>query len=269
MNSAIVDPGQVRHHFSSHADDYDRYAVVQKRVVNQLSALIGTLPLPVGPLLDVGTGTGALAARLAGLFPGQPLVLSDLAHGMTLHARTALSKVSAVDADAAQLPFARGSFGMIVSSSAYQWVADLGGAFGEAARILAPGGTFALALFGGRTLHELHSSYRAAWKEFDGGGPDHLQAFPQLRQVREALEGAGFELLHLADCEEIEYHPDVPTLLRSLKRIGAQNAARNRPPGLASRRVMQRMMAHYAERYGTPEGIPATYGVVYALARRP
>jgi malonyl-CoA O-methyltransferase len=65
---------------------------------------------------------------------------------------------------------------------------------------------------------------------------------------------------------EVEYHPDVPDLLRQLKRIGASNAAADRPRGLASRRVMQLMTKHYEATYRCAAGLPASYEVIVALA---
>ena len=67
-----------------------------------------------------------------------------------------------------------------------------------------------------------------------------------------------------AECE-VEYHSDVPELLRSLKRVGAGNAAPAAVRGLAERRVMLDMMATYRREYGSTEGIPATYEVVYGI----
>jgi malonyl-CoA O-methyltransferase len=69
--------------------------------------------------------------------------------------------------------------------------------------------------------------------------------------------------------DEIEYHADVPALLRSLKKIGAQNASSAGPPGLASRRVMQRMMDIYRQRHGVGGRIPATYQVIYGMGAAP
>ena len=60
-----IDPQRMRHNFSSHATEYDLYAAVQKRVVHHLTVQLQGFDLPAGILLDIGTGTGALAAREA------------------------------------------------------------------------------------------------------------------------------------------------------------------------------------------------------------
>ena len=58
-----IDDRLLRTHFSTHAGDYDRYAAVKKRVVTHLVARLTAAGAPAtGALLDIGTGTGALAA---------------------------------------------------------------------------------------------------------------------------------------------------------------------------------------------------------------
>ena len=268
MNAALVDTRRIRRQFSCHAEEYDRYAGVQKRVTARLLSLIPAGDPISGPALDVGTGTGALARGIAQARPGVPLVISDLAHGMTLNARASVPAAPALDADAQALPFRNGCFSLVASASVYQWVNDLPGAFTEAARVLCPGGLFAVALFGRRTLFELRGSHRLAVAESDGLHPSHAQDFPALAEVGAALSRAGLRQVGLQADDEVEYHPDVAALLRSLKRIGAQNASCERPQGLASRRVMQRMMEIYGEKYGRTGEIPATYEVIYALGRK-
>ena len=269
MNRPPIDQRRVRRHFSGHADEYERYAQVQKRVVAGLLDRLARLGPFSGPILEVGAGTGALGEKVAGLHPQLPLVVTDLAHGMTRQAAARLPGASALDADAASLPFVEDSFGLMLSASMYQWIIDLPAAFAESARVLKPGGHFVFALFGAGTLCELRSSHRRAQAEIDGGRPSHTQEFPSREEVAEALRSAGFVGITVASVDEREHHPDVPDLLRALKKIGAQNASRSGPAGLASRRVMERMMELYRREHGREGMIPATYEVIYGTARWP
>ena len=72
-----IDRRQLRRNFSVHAEEYDTYAAVQKRVVNHLSQQIAKRDRMNGPILDIGTGTGALAAAIQALQPDQPLLVMD------------------------------------------------------------------------------------------------------------------------------------------------------------------------------------------------
>ncbi|MDZ4183711.1 MAG: methyltransferase domain-containing protein [Desulfuromonadales bacterium] len=267
MNTLSVSSRQVRQHFSAHAGEYDCYAQVQKRVV---AGLIARLPEDLSPYqlaLDIGTGTGDLAHKLQEKAPFLPLLVADIAHAMTCTATTRLVTVAAFDADAEALPLRSASLGLVLSASMYQWVNDLPRAFAEVQRVLQPGGLFAFALFGAGTLRELRAAHSAALVETGRDASSHMQRFPDESTVAAALAAAGLTgTLELQDEQEV--HPDVPHLLRSLKRIGAQNAASQRPTGLSGRRTTERMMAIYQERFGSNNSIPATYQVIYGLARK-
>lgn len=263
-----LDSQRVRGNFSTHASEYDSYASVQKRVVELLNRNLGRVELLSGPCLDVGTGTGALASTLSESLTGQALVVMDIAHGMTRTALDRLPKAMACDGDARHLPFAGETFACVVSSSVYQWVDCLPSAFAEISRVLKPGGAFALAMFGEKTLHELRSSHCRAIMEYDSGRTSHVQNFPTLDEVANSMEAAGLVCHDLYKVMEVEYHRDVPELLKQLKQIGASNAAADRPRGLAPRRVMQAMIRFYEETYRCALGLPASYEVIVAMARK-
>jgi malonyl-CoA O-methyltransferase len=139
-------------------------------------------------------------------------------------------------------------------------------AFTEVARVLRPGGFFAMALFGERTLYELRSAHRQAVAQSGRHAVSHVQNFPTLAEVSAALTAARLSCHDLFSTMEVEYHLDVPDLLRQLKQIGASNAVADRPRGLASRRVMQLMTRHYEATHRCVAGLPASYQVIVALA---
>ncbi|RNC71370.1 MAG: malonyl-[acyl-carrier protein] O-methyltransferase BioC [Desulfuromonadales bacterium] len=262
----MIDRRRVRSAFHRQAAEYDAHAAVQKQVVArflEMLAVGGSAPR----ILDVGAGTGLLASRLAERHPASFLACVDLAPGMVRTARAAIGRRDAVVAvaDAEQLPFADHSFDLVVSTSTFQWLTTLDTAFAEARRVLAPGGTFAFALFGEGTFRELKSSYRAALEAAGRETDDRTQRFFPAGEVRSALERNGFTVSTLLVEDEVEHHADVPAFLRSLKRIGAGNASPLPRRGLAERRVMMEMMRIYGERFGSAEGVPATYTVIYGI----
>ncbi len=262
LNEDSLRHDQVRRNFSRHAAEYDRYAQVQKRVAANLLRCLPSSSVQ-GQSLEVGCGTGMLSRLFLRRYPAARLLLSDIAHGMSCRIGEDFPQCPVVDADAVALPFASECFDLVLSSSVYQWVDHLPQAFAELQRILRPGGTVVLALFGERTLFELRQSHAEAV----GRGLSHSQGFPDSHQLRLALEGR-FEIESLDESEEIEWHPGVPQLLRALKAIGAQNASRQRPSGLSSRQMMQRMYDCYSRRFEVDGKIPATYEVLYLRARK-
>ncbi len=269
MNS--VDKARVRRAFSRGAAEYDAHAIVQRRAMDRLLEL--ALPAVSEPrrILDVGAGTGALLARLAGTFPGALLAGVDLAAGMAHAARRRSASAHVSVGDAEGLPFRAGAFDLVLSSSTLQWLPRLEPALAEACRVLTPGGVVAIALFGGATLHELHGAWRAA---LAGGAPDRCHHFHGERDIAAALAGAGLASDTLTSERIVERHAHPLALLRALKRIGAGNASAEigqagSTCGLGARGALERMARAYQARHGGPDGVAATWEVLYAVARRP
>lgn len=264
--AADINREKVKDSFHKQATDYDGHAVVQCRVVEKVVGLLRSEALVPARILDIGAGTGRLLDRVTDLYPEAAAVGADLAPGMCRIASENLAgkRVQVVNADAEHLPFDAGSFDLALSTSTYQWLASLDRAFGEANRVLAPGGLFCFALFGERTLFELRDSYRNALN----GGDDRSHSFHSEAEVRTALVRSGFREERVWSELEVEWHADVPELLRSLKRIGAGSTAPVSGKGLSERRVMLRMMEAYRRDFGGAQGVPASYHVVYGVARK-
>lgn len=263
-----IDRRLVQRHFSASCDSYDDSADVQKRVAQRVAALVHSDGPRHGRFLDVGTGTGYFAELLTKSNPQlQPLV-SDLAHGMTRVAKQRLPWSWAIDMDAAAIPLAAETLPLICSASVYQWVENLAAAFAECLRVLQPDGVFIFALFGHRTLWQLKDCYREALSLEGYGEPDYLLTMPCKTRVEKSLREGGFETFHVWEEDEEEKHPSVAALLRSLKGVGAHNASLRRPRGLSSRRVMHRLAEIYGQRFSTGGFLPATYHVIYGVARK-
>jgi len=254
---------KVRRSFSSHAEGYDEYAVVQKLVIERFMGRFCDPALKPARLLDVGAGTGRLMASLSERYPQTLLHGVDLAFGMAKRVRERNPELAIACSDAEQLPFRDASFYLVVSTSTYQWLENLDEAFREVFRVLAPGGRFCFAFFGGKTLFELKNSYRAALAASGSGLPDRSHRFFSLPATAAALKKAGFTDSDVESDTEIELHGDVKRVLASIKGIGAGSASREKGRGLSGRKVIEGMVRHYEQEYCTAEGVPATYEIFY------
>ena len=109
-------------------------------------ALTGTMP---GPALDVSTGTGDLALRLARC-PGVARVVAlDLLPEMIARARAKANRrnsgaVALMVGDALALPFPAGTFGCATAGFSLRNMPDVRQAVTEMARVVRPGGRVAL-----------------------------------------------------------------------------------------------------------------------------
>lgn len=268
-----IDHSRVGRSFHSGADQYDRHTPVQQRVVRQLVvALAAEFRCAPQRILDIGCGTGQLLSQLAVRYPQATLHGLDLAPNMLRLAADRLAGAATlVQGDAEQLPFVDGSFDLVVSSSTFQWLEQFDRCFSEVRRVLAPGGLFCFALFGAGTLGELRTCWRDALTaagRLQQEGQDGTHHFHSRDEVVQGLVDQGFECVAVKTvCEQVWY-PDVPQLLQAIKRIGAGTARPASGGGLGWRRVLHDMAARYRERFGTDQGVPASYQVIYGSGRR-
>ncbi len=264
-----IDRRRVRDAFDSHAREYDCHASVQKRVVERFAYLLQEEGLHPSRILDIGAGTGNLLENLACLYPGALLTGMDMAFGMSRLARDTLrGRGQFITADAEQLPFASGSFDLVVSTSTFQWLESMDVACRDAWRVLAPGGTFRFALFGEKTLHELRSSYRRAHALAGRGDEKRTHTFHGAFAVENILAQSGFVACRVWSEFETEFYSNVPALLRAIRGVGAGTTPPPTKRGLAERRVMVDMMEIYRREFIVHGCIPATYEVIYGEGRK-
>lgn len=146
-------------------------------------------PKPGERWLDVGTGGGGLALRLAQ--SGAEVVGVDIAEDGLEHARAAAAEQGSAAtferADAQELPYEDGSFNGLASAFGVIFAADRERAAAELARVCAPGGKLGL------TLMPLDSRTGATFSLLAryGGSTAHPATWPD--EVEQLL-GAAFEL---------------------------------------------------------------------------
>jgi ubiquinone/menaquinone biosynthesis C-methylase UbiE len=102
-------------------------------------------PAPGLAMLDAGCGTGLFCRRYAPqVAPGEVWGLdasySQLEHATVYRKRGRLGNIRFVHGRAAELPFADAAFDRVYSTGAMQFFGDFAGFFGEARRVLRPGG---------------------------------------------------------------------------------------------------------------------------------
>jgi SAM-dependent methyltransferase len=222
---------------------------------------------PFARVLDLGCRRGGLVRRLAPkLVADATVVQCDLAPDMAHLARDA-NKLPTVAADEEALPFAPGTFDLIVSNLALHWTNDLPGALVQVRRALAPDGLFLAALFGVGTLAELRAALMAAELDAEGGVGPRVSPFADVRDGGDLLARAGFAL-PVADLDTIPVSFESALhLMRDLRGMGEANAVAERRKGLSRRRTLMDAAARYPV---DPDGrITATFEIVFLAGWAP
>jgi malonyl-CoA O-methyltransferase len=260
-----LDLAAVRRSFDRAATTYDESAVLQAEVRARLLGRLDYVTLEPEVVVDVGCGTGHAARALKDRYPRARVIALDLAEGMLRQARRRQSwrrKFDRVCADAMRLPLRDASVDLLFSSLTLQWCTNLDAAFTAFRRVLKPRGLLNFTTFGPDTLIEL----RRAWAQADG--EVHVSAFADMHDLGDGLVHAGLAE-PVMDVERYTLtYPDVFSLMRDLKAIGAHNAAAARPRGMTGRGRLRAMEAAY-ESQRRDGVLPATYEVVFGQAWGP
>jgi ubiquinone/menaquinone biosynthesis C-methylase UbiE len=168
--------------------------VEQRRITREALELV-----PGERVVDIGCGPGYLAAEMAevvgsgglvhGVDPSQPM----LAIAARRTTADSAAHIELSEGDALSLPVADSSFDVAVSTQVYEYVADIGGALGEARRVLRQGGRILIldtdwdSIVWRSSDDERMARVLRAWDE-------HLAHRDLPRYLPELLHGAGFTL---------------------------------------------------------------------------
>lgn len=249
--SLPADKERVRDSFDRAAQTYDAAAVVQRRVCDRLLDTLDATCHP-GTILDAGCGTGYGARLLRGRWPEARITGVDFAPAMVERARDATD--ACFTADIEHLPLPAANFDLWWSSLAIQWC-DPDRVFAEAARVLGKGGRLALSTLGPETFAELRDAFAGVDRH------RHTLSFSEPDTIAAALDRNGFKSVRIARERHGVYYPDLKSLLRSVKDIGAHNVGQGGRSGMMGRTAWQRVEAAY-EAHRRPEGLPASYDVI-------
>lgn len=202
--------------FDRVADDYDRTRGGAERGAAAAAAVLPLLP-PAGPVLEVGVGTGLVAAELTA--GGRQVAGLDLSLPML---RQAVARLPGrvVAADGTRLPVRTGSVGAVVFIHVLHLVGDLPAALSEAARVLLPGGRVVASV--SPQEHRPDSDVAEVLWERAGqlGRGDHLR--DDYRKVLDAVGLAGLALV-----DRSGYYPSHLGLspAEAIDRIGTRSAS--------------------------------------------
>jgi len=243
---------RIRQAFAAAAPAYDRVAGLQRLVCHQLLGVVHRPP--PARLLDAGCGTGYARHLLRGRWPLTEWVGCDFAAPMLV------GQAPAVCADLTALPFVDASFDLYWSSLAWQWC-EAQTAAREAARVLSPGGTLALSTLLPGTLAELEDAFAGL------DGHRHVRRFAPLTEILAALAAAGITQRHCHRRRIVRWVPDVASLLRELRTLGA-GTVEGRRRSLLGKVGWRTLVARY-ERHRQPCGLPVTWEILLCTARKP
>ena len=198
---------------------YERYLVPAIFAPFARSLVALGAPAAGERVLDLACGTGIVARHAAPLVaPGGRVVGADVNAGMLAVAAVTVPGVEWVEADAAALPFADGSFDVAYCEQALMFFPDRAAALRELRRVLAPGGRVALSVWRGSEHNWVYEAVAAALERHAGpeAGAMMRSPFPawDAADLRGMLAEAGFGAVRMRLEIGVEVWPSAAELLR-------------------------------------------------------
>jgi SAM-dependent methyltransferase len=204
---------------SNPAETYERFMVPPLFAPGAERLLDAAAPRPGERVLDVGTGTGIVARRAAARAAdlGQ-IVGLDPTPGMLAVARTMGDREGLAiewhEGRAEALPFADGSFDLVLSQFALMFFADRAAALTEMRRVLNAGGRLALHVFQGIERHPFYVTLdEAIVRHLGASGVGGIFALGDAEELRSLLTGAGFRDVQLTPAAVTAHFPQPESFL--------------------------------------------------------
>lgn len=267
----MIAKNRVARQFGRAAASYEEHATVQAHMVRRLMSILASTGACTR-ILEIGCGPGTLTRQLAAAFPAASIWATDISPDMLAQAQRALGENPQLRfscQDGEDLRLGEASFDLIVANATFQWFTQPAQAFRQFARHLGDGGLLAYGTFGSSTFCELHAAFSQAYRRAGiAGSFAHGPSFHSAASYGSFADGGGLATLLLEEETVVERFPSVREFLRSVKRVGAGNAAPLHQVA-TSRPLLTAMLDCYAEAFRLPDGsIPATYHLIYGLHRK-
>ncbi|HYQ17377.1 MAG TPA: methyltransferase domain-containing protein [Polyangiaceae bacterium] len=253
------------------AETYDR---VGERQFNHGKELVSALGIGAGQrVLDVGAGTGRLAAHIAGLVgpTGHVAAVDPLPLRIALAQKRAPANLEARVGEAEDLSgFAERSFDVVILNSVFHWLPEKLKPLREALRVLKPGGHIGISTAAADAPHDFELILKQVFSSSDladveeiPSGTTHKVSSGELRQQ---LLTAGFTDVQLEIKTFVDHFDDTDAVF-------AFNNASSFGNFLSSLTHEQRALAHallgdVLERRRTAQGIRLERHLSFAVAKR-
>jgi NADH dehydrogenase [ubiquinone] 1 alpha subcomplex assembly factor 5 len=206
------------------APRFAEHAFLRDHVADELVDRLAGVTRTFTRMLDLGCMDGAVGRRIAAAAMGpMRVVAADAGFGFAAAA-------GGVQCDEDRLPFADGSFDLVIATGGLETVNDLPGCLSLIRRLLVPDGLFLGAFVGAGSLPALRGAMLAADMSVDRAVP-HIHPQIGVRSAGDLLSRAGFAL-PVADGEQVTVrYGDPLRLIGDLRGMAGTNLLRgDRPP---------------------------------------
>ena len=247
--------------FSKAAISYDQFADLQREIGHHLLDLMPATIKQANNILDLGCGTGYFTGLLSELASPTNLTCFDLSPEMLKQAaQKKLTCCDYVAGDIDQLPFTTHQFELIFSNLVVQWSELLSACLAQVKQALTTNGVLCFSTLLNGSLIELQQ----AWQQVDNRS--HVNDFLSEQQVTTALQQAGFKQFSLSTETRVKKYPDVISVMKALKGIGANHVHNGSHHRTTGRQLLKQLEKGY-QLFIDQDGLyNLSYQVCYVIA---
>ncbi|MBF0381660.1 MAG: methyltransferase domain-containing protein [Magnetococcales bacterium] len=250
---------RVRQAWQKCGDDLVDPSSLVTQVGKQLITRLEEIKIEPKQVLNFGERGGLLTADLRRKLPKTNIVAATMAQAAAIHAApyhgffSRRRQPAVVTGDRA-LPFKRNSFDVVLSNMALHWCNNPKATLREIRRVLKPGGAFLMSMAGGESLQELKVCLADLDRQRWGKAWPRIPELPDMHTFGDLLASCGFSQT-IVDRDPIQApFPDLDTVLKGLKKMGAGNYHRDRLSGLTTKKYFKELAELYQQRFALPDG---------------
>lgn len=204
--------------FATNFKSYNKLALVQQHICNELSLLVSTLCVdPILKAVEVGTGTGFLTSSLTKLYPDAEWYFNDLTPQSQNFIEEFVAHTSHSymwgDAEVLDMPQ---DVDLIASASTVQWFEDIDTFITKSSIATCNGGYLALTTFGKENFKEIESTM--------GKGLEYLSR----SELESLFIKSGYEIMHSSEYTKSLLFDTPIDVLRHIKATGVNSIERDR-----------------------------------------
>jgi len=254
-HSDNLDKEHVASCFQASAATYEESAIVQKEISRQLIAILQRFThVDSSRVLEIGCCTGNLTEILSESVPIDTLFINDLvADFCTLTEKRIAKQVGRVqiltgDIERALLPK---NLDLVISSSTFQWMADLPVLLGNIATALKDGSHLAFSIFSPGTMKEISA--------LTGRGLRY-----HTNEELATMLTDHFQVISMHSESRCLFFPSVRAVLRHIRQTGVGGVDRERW-NLGQLKEFER---RYVEQFSSDDGLPLTYISTFVIAEK-
>jgi len=218
----LSDKPLVKEKFSKFINSYDKYAIIQKRVIQDIEKTISKFLKSQDifnnkNILEIGCGTGFFSKEISSIFSNSKIIFSDLSKIIINKLKSNIKKTNnkylfkVIDGEKFKLSK---HYDFIFSSSTFQWFSFLQDAINNFVGHLSSDGYFIFSMFTGDTLKFFYLFLQDIKKEVN---------IPIYYKYKDIIKFLKLNNLHIVYSKEIKYNIEFEQandLLKMMKYTG-------------------------------------------------